>query len=158
MPLLQCGFLANAPRPTGAAEPGNSHEIASATPVMVSSTLQLVRPSSGGWGFALAAAGDAVYSWGVNSATLLAKAGGNDDGADPSALDEVGAGVSEAAAGFDHGLLVQGGKVLVFGPAFRPAGAPPGLLLSPVPLKVAVAHVAAGGLEGVLVCWLRCGL
>ena len=142
--LLQCGFLAN--EPSGGAEPNNSHELASAAPVPVSSAVALGRPAAGGWGFALAAAGDRLYSWGVNSATLLAKAGANEEGVDPAALDEVEAGISEAAAGFDHGLAVTGeGKVLVWGPAHRPAGAAPGLFLSPVPFKVAIARVAAGG-------------
>ena len=54
--------------------------------------------------------------------------------------------MSAAAAGFDHGLLVQGGKVAVFGPAHRPPGTAPGLLLAPVPFKVAITHVAAGAL------------
>ena len=156
MPLLQCGFLANVPRPAGAGEPNNSHEIASAAPVPVSSAVQLGAPCPGGWGFALAAAG-AVYCWGVNSATLLAKAGSNEDGADPADLEQVAPGVSAAAAGFDHGLLVQGGKVLVFGPAFRPAGAAPGLHLSPVPLKVAVVTVAAGAWPGGCWPWKRPG-
>lgn len=52
--------------------------------------------------------------------------------------------MTTAAAGFDHGLLVTDGKVLVFGPAYRPAGTPPSLLLTPVPFKVAVIQVAAG--------------
>lgn len=143
MPLLQCGFLANAP--LEGAEPNNSHELASATPVAVSSAITLTKPAAGGWGFALAASGDRVYSWGVNSATILAKAGGNEDGADPATLDEVASGVIAAAAGFDHGLLLcDGGKVLAFGPAFRPPGTAPGLFLSPVPFKVAVTQVAAG--------------
>ncbi|KAL4458425.1 hypothetical protein ABPG75_013290 [Micractinium tetrahymenae] len=144
MPLLQCGFLAN--EHLQGAEPANSHQLASATPVPVSPSLALARPAQGGWGFALAAAGDRVYSWGVNSATVVAKAGANEDGADPADLDEVSAGVSAAAAGFDHGLLVlaDGGKVLAFGPSLRPAGAPPGIYLLPVPFKVAVAQVAAG--------------
>lgn len=87
MPLLQCGFLAN--EPLGGGEPNNSHELASAQPVPVSSGVQLSKPCDGGWGFALAATSDRIYSWGVNSATILAKQGGNDDGADPSTLDEV---------------------------------------------------------------------
>lgn len=80
----------------------------------------------------------------MNSATLLAKSGGNEEGADPAALEEVVAGASEAAAGFDHGLIVLGGKVSVFGPAHRPPGSAPGLVLAPVPFKVDIAHVAAG--------------
>lgn len=80
------------------------------------------------------------------SATIVAKAGANEDGADPATLDEVATGVAAAAAGFDHGLLVlaDGGKVLAFGPSLRPAGTPPGIYLSPVPFKVAVTQVAAG--------------
>ncbi len=83
----------------------------------------------------------------------MAKAGANEDGADPATLDEVAASVSTAAAGFDHGLLVlaDGGKVLAFGPSLRPAGAPPGIYLSPVPFKVAVTQVAAGGRGAA--CW-----
>ncbi len=141
--LLQCGFLAN--EPAVGTEPNNSHELASAALVPVSTTVALSRPAAGGWGFALAATGDRLYSWGVNSATLLAKAGANEDGVDPASLDEVTAGVSQAAAGFDHGLAVTAdGKVLVWGPAHRPAGAAPGLLLSPVPFKVPITQVAAG--------------
>lgn len=81
------------------------------------------------------------------SATIVAKAGGNEDGADPATLDQVATGVSAAAAGFDHGLLVlaDGGKVVAFGPSLRPAGVPPGVYLTPVPFKVAIAQVAAGG-------------
>lgn len=61
------------------------------------------------------------------------------------------------AAGFDHGLLVgEGGKVAVFGPAHRPAGAAPGLFLAPVPFKVAVVQVAAGG-SCRLWGWTSCG-
>ncbi|PRW59723.1 ultraviolet-B receptor UVR8-like isoform X2 [Chlorella sorokiniana] len=141
--LLQCGFIAN--EPSGGVEPNNSHELASAAPVPVSTAVALSRPAAGGWGFALATAGDRLYSWGVNSATLLAKAGANEDGVDPADLDEVAAGVSEAAAGFDHGLAVTAdGKVLVWGPAHRPAGTGTGLLLSPVPFKVPIVRVAAG--------------
>lgn len=65
MPLLQCGFLAN--EHLQGAEPANSHQLASATPVPVSASLSLARPAQGGWGFALAASGDGVFSWGVNS-------------------------------------------------------------------------------------------
>ena len=142
MVLLQSGFLAN--EAAGGGEPNNSHQLASALPVPVSSAVALSRPCAGGWGFALAAASDHIYAWGVNQATILAKAGGNEDGADPSTLDKVAEGVTAAAAGFDHGLLVSGGKVLVFGPAFRPPVAAPGLHLSPVPFKVAITQVAAG--------------
>lgn len=145
--LLQCGFLAN--EPSGGTEPNNSHELASAAPVPVSTSVALSRPAAGGWGFALAAAGDRLYSWGVNSATLLAKAGANEEGVDPADLDEVTAGVSEAAAGFDHGLAVTAdGKVVVWGPAHRPAGSGPGLLLSAVPFKVPIVRVAAGERRG----------
>ena len=142
MVLLQSGFLAN--EAAGDTEPNNSHQLASALPVPVSSAVALSRPCAGGWGFALAAASDHIYAWGVNQATIIAKAGGNDDGADPTTLDEVADGVTAAAAGFDHGLLVQGGKVLVFGPAFRPPAAALGLHLSPVPFKVTISQVAAG--------------
>lgn len=147
MPLLQCGFLAN--EPLGGKEPENSHHLASATPVPVSSSISLAKPAAGGWGFALATAGDRVYCWGVNSATILAKAGANEEGVDPADLEEVAGGVIAAAAGFDHGLLVcEGGKVQVFGPAYRPPAAAPGLFLSPVPFKVPVVQVAAGGWKG----------
>lgn len=144
MTLFQVGFLAN--EPLGGSEPNNSHELASAQPVPVSGPVRLSKPCAGGWGFALAiaAGADQVFSWGVNSATILAKAGGNEDGADPATLDEVASGVTAAAAGFDHGLLVVDGKVLAFGPAFRPAGTAPGLYLMPMAFKVAVAQVAAG--------------
>jgi hypothetical protein len=74
MPLLQCGFLANQPLEPGA-EPNNSHELASAVPVPVSTATNVWKPCSGGWGFALAvgASDHRAVSWGVNSATLLAK-------------------------------------------------------------------------------------
>jgi hypothetical protein len=74
MTLFQVGFLAN--EPLGGSEPNNSHELASAQPVPVSGPVQLSKPCAGGWGFALAiaAGADQVFSWGVNSATILAKA------------------------------------------------------------------------------------
>lgn len=85
---------------------------------------------------------------GINSATLLGSGGANEEGADPATLEPLADGVSAAAAGFDHGLLVQGGKVAVFGPAHRPPGTAPGLLLAPVPFKVAITAVAAGTCAG----------
>lgn len=60
MQLLQCGFLANKPAVAGQ-EPNNSHEIAAATPVPVSSTLT---PAAGGWGVAIGLTGDGkAYAW-----------------------------------------------------------------------------------------------
>lgn len=74
MPLLQCGFLANQPLEPGA-EPNNSHELASAAPVPVSTATAPWKPCAGGWGFALAvgASDRRAVAWGVNSSTLLAK-------------------------------------------------------------------------------------
>ena len=57
----------------------------------------------------------------------------------------VAQGVAFAAAGFDHGLVVDAeGKLFGFGPtAPGPAGTV-GLFLATIPLRVAVARVAAG--------------
>lgn len=171
MPLHQCGFVASAP---GQGEPSCSKDISSPTPVEVTGPggPPLAVPFGGGWGFALAATDDGtVFAWGVNQvgtceqepsgcqsipeadqcivccaqATILQKAGSADDGADPSVLDRVAGGVTAAAAGFDHALVVQGGKVFIFGPAFKGSmAADGGPHLEPVAIPVPVVQVAAG--------------
>lgn len=71
MTVLQCGFIAS-----GAGEPDCSKDISSARPVPVSSDVQLTSIYPGGWGFGLAISADGkLYSWGINSATLLGKSG-----------------------------------------------------------------------------------
>ena len=149
MPILQCGFVASEPQVEGV-EPLNSHSISAALAVPVALAAPST-PCTGGWGFALAISADGtVNAWGVNAATLLAKSGGNDGGVDPACVDLVAAGASGAAAGFDHGLIInKEGQVLVFGPAYKAAAAAAaaGVFLSPVPFKVAIVQVAAGELS-----------
>lgn len=60
MRLLQSGFLASEPAVPGQ-EPANSHSLAAATPVPVSSALA---PAAGGWGVAIGLAPDGkAYAW-----------------------------------------------------------------------------------------------
>lgn len=145
MVLLQSGFIASEP---GLGEPSCSKDISSSTPVPVAPVdgPVLAPPFPGGWGFGLATTKEGqVYAWGVNQATLLQKSGSADDGADPSTLDAVAAGVCAAAGGFDHALLLVDGKVFAFGPAFKGATAAAGSVhLEPVLLPAPAAAVAAG--------------
>lgn len=144
--LLHCGFLANQPQPEGS-EPNNCHELASATPVPATAPLALAKPAAGGWGFALAASGeDRVFAWGVNAATVLSKAGGNEDGVDPAVLEvrpQVPALVSRGLATRRQTALVRAG-----GPALSHASLPLFLTLSTVmlsPLLLIPAFLPAGG-------------
>lgn len=67
--------------------------------------------------------------------------GSADDGADPSTLELVVEGAATAAAGFDHGLVVQQGKLFAFGPAHRESTE---ALLRPIAFDAPVSAVAAG--------------
>ncbi|KAL6771330.1 hypothetical protein ACKKBG_A25915 [Auxenochlorella protothecoides x Auxenochlorella symbiontica] len=139
MAILQTGFIAS-----GRVDPANSAEITSPTPLALPHA-DLVKAYPGGWGFGLASnAGGSLFVWGVNAATLLDKQGSAEDGADPSALDQVlGDGVTTAAAGFDHVLVATGEETHVFGPSYTPQGVR-GLHLASIHTPHPVAALAAG--------------
>jgi len=68
--------------------------------------------------------------------------GSADDGADPSALDApIAESVDTAAAGFDHGLIVQDGTLSAFGPSFSSY---PNTLMVSIDIPARVMAVAAG--------------
>ena len=80
MTVLQAGFIANGP-----GEPDCSKDISSAVPVPVSSNeVQLTKIFPGGWGFGIGCTDDnKLYIWGVNAATMIAKAGNFFEGHQP---------------------------------------------------------------------------
>jgi alpha-tubulin suppressor-like RCC1 family protein len=73
MKVYQCGFIAS----QGIGVPDCSKDISSPTPNQVSvDGIELEQIYPGGWGFGLGSTKNgALYSWGVNQATLLGKSG-----------------------------------------------------------------------------------